>query len=332
MTGPRPFVSALAPVISRHLNLKRALGRRGDTEAYIFSRLDRFLAEHHAEDLTADTFAAWCASLAHLAPSNRRQQMRLVYHLCLFRRRGEPTCFLPDPSQFPSPAPRPRPYIFSESEIGRLLRAAEGLATHALSPLHRQVARLGVVLLYTTGLRRREVVRLTLADYDSAEHVLLVRDTKFHKSRLVPLSDDATTEMESFLATRRRQSEWPSGSNAPLLLHHHGGYTGYTGAGFAKLMRKLFRSAEIHTAAGNAPRVHDLRFTFAVHALVRWYRAGVDVQARLPALSTYMGHASIVSTQYYLSFVDAIAQAASTRFEAHCAAFLRETATTGGDR
>jgi site-specific recombinase XerD len=330
MRGPVQFVSALAPVITRHLNLKRALGRRGDTEAYLFGRFDRFLADHQAVDLTSETFGAWCASLAHLAPNHRRQQMRLVYHLCLFRRRSEPACFLPDPSQFPPAAPRSRPFIFSTDDIVRLLRVADALEPHALSPLHRQVARLAVVLLYTTGLRRQEVVRLTLGDYDPARRVLLVRDTKFHKSRLVPLSANATEEMERYLTTRRRSARWPTGATAPLLLHHHGGFTAYTGTGFWHLMRKLYRAAGIRTAAGRSPRVHDLRFTFAVHALVRWYDAGVDVQARLPALCAYMGHGSIVSTQYYLSFVDAIAAAANARFEAHCASWLPGAAGEGG--
>ena len=97
------------------------------------------------------------------------------------------------------------------------------------------------------------------------------------------------------------------------------------------LLRNVIRTAAIRTGAGRSPRVHDLRFTFAVHALMRWYRAGIDVQARLPALSTYMGHSSLVSTQHYLVFFDAIAQAASERFDAHCAAFLSSVSLPGGD-
>jgi integrase len=97
------------------------------------------------------------------------------------------------------------------------------------------------------------------------------------------------------------------------------------------LVRKVIRTTGIRTGAGRAPRVHDLRFTFAVHALLRWYRAEVDVQARLPALSTYMGHSSILSTQHYLVFFDAIAQTASERFDQHCADFLQAVSLQGGD-
>jgi integrase len=83
-------------------------------------------------------------------------------------------------------------------------------------------------------------------------------------------------------------------------------------------MRHLFRAADVRMSDGRFPRVHDLRHTFAVHALLRWYRDGVDVQSKLPALATAMGHVSVVSTAYYLSLLEPVAEAASTRFERHC--------------
>lgn len=321
--------SPLAPMIERYVSVKRALGRGFDGPSYYLSKLDRFLVSLPAPDLNAETFTAWCSTLTHLSSSGRRHRMRIVYHLCLFRRRSEPDCFVPDPTQFPPPPPRSRPHIFTEDEISQLLLAAETLPANAPSPLHRQVARLAVVLLFTTGLRRGELVRLTLDDYDATGRVLCVRESKFHKSRLVPLSDDAAHEVETYLQDRRR-SAFPRSADAPLLLNGHGGPTGYTGAGFASLMRKLFRQAGIRTATGRPPRVHDLRFSFAVHALLRWYQSGVDVQARLPALATYMGHGSIASTQYYLTFLDALAQAASERFERHCSRFLSTVTSPGG--
>lgn len=321
----------LAPAIARYVALKRALGRGFGTQGYVLGQLDRFLCARRLWDLTPTTFAAWCSSLERLAPSGRRQQLRLVYHFCLYRRRTEPTCFVPDPSQFPRPHPRPRPHIFSTEDITRLLRVADGLLPNAPSPLHGQVARLAIVLLYTTGLRRGELVRLTLGDYDSGEHVLLVRETKFHKSRLVPLSADATNEIERYLRDRMRLG-LPREAAAPLLLTRHGGLTGYSDGGLGRLIRRVFRAAGARTAADRTPRMHDLRFTFAVHALLRWYRAGVDVQARLPALSAYMGHGSIASTEYYLPFVDAIAEAASERFGRHCSGFLPSASTRRGGR
>ncbi len=330
MTAPIVFASVLGPIITPYLALKRALGQRADSPQYILSRLDRFLAFHDAKDLDQKTFAAWCLSVAHLTANTRRQWMRVIYHLCLFRRRYEPSCFVPEPSQFPLRQPRPLPYIFSEGEITRLVLATDTLKPNPPSPLHSPVARLAIVLLYTTGLRRGELARLTLNDYDTAEHVLLVRKTKFYKSRLLPLSADAVIEIDRYLDQRLRPG-FPRGADAPLLLHHHGTLRGYTGTGLGTLVHKVIRNTGIRTAAGRVPRVHDLRFTFAIHALLRWYRAGIDVQTRLPALSIYMGHTSLQSTQHYLVFFDTIAQAASTRFEAHCANFLPAISFEGGD-
>ena len=330
MTGSDQFVSPIGPVITRYLGIKRALGCRADTTQHILTQLDRFIASIGATDLTSETFAAWACSIEHLAQSTRHQRMRTVYRLCLFRRRDEPTCFLPDPSQFPPLRPRPRPHIFSEDEIIRVLLASNALESNAPSPLHRQVARVAVVLLYTAGLRRRELVRLTLGDYDPHTKVLLIRQTKFYKSRLIPLSADAVAELDRYLHDRL-QPCFPCHDGSPLLLHRHGALTGYSGMGLGSLLRKLFRKAGIRTCAGRSPRVHDLRFTFAVHALLRWYRAGVDVQARLPTLSAYMGHASIQSTQYYLTFLDAVTQTAGKRFDEYCSRFLPTTSSKGGD-
>ena len=98
------------------------------------------------------------------------------------------------------------------------------------------------------------------------------------------------------------------------------------------MLRKITRAAGIKTARGRTPRVHDLRFTFAAHALLRWYRDDVDIQSRLPALATYMGHVSVVSTQYYLTFLSATAEAASERFHRHAAAWLPLKLTGGGQQ
>jgi integrase len=330
MSPAVPSTSVIGPMIARYVALKQALGRRFETQRYVLARFDGFLAERHAADLTAETFSAWCLSIMHLLPSVRRRRMQTVRQFCLYRRRSEPDCFVPDASQFPPPQPRHLPHVFSEDEIARLLRATDTLRPWGASPLYRQVARLALVLLYTSGLRRGEIVRLTLGDYHPVEHVLLVRDSKFYKSRMVPLSTDAAREIGRYLQDRTRRN-FPSGADAPLLLHRRASRpAAYSADGLCVLMRRLFRTAAIQTASGHLPRVHDLRFTFAFHALLRWYRSGADVQARLPALATYMGHASILSTQYYLPALDAVAVEASEKFERHCSRFLAAADERGG--
>jgi len=309
-------LSVLGPVIENYVALKQALGRHYRTESDILQHLDAFLADAGG-DLTAETFARWCCTREHLTPGVRRTWMRVVRNLCLYRRRREPACFVPDPLQFPLPHQPVRPHIFTEAEIARLLNEAQRLAPGNRSPLHGENMRLALVLLYTAGLRRGELQRLIVGDYDRRERTLLIRESKFHKSRLLPLSGDAARELEAHLRTRRARG-LPAGSNAPMMWNAYGRGGAYTGAGLGQGIRSLFQAADIRTAAGRWPRVHDLRHTFAVQALLRWYRAGEDVQAKLPYLATYMGHVSIVSTQHYLHFIEQLAASASERFERLC--------------
>jgi integrase/recombinase XerD len=190
--GPATFMSSIGPLIKRYLAMKRASGRRAVSMAYTFRYLDRFLVSSQAADLTQDAFLAWSQTMGSLCATTRAGRLRVVYNFCLFRRRECPDSFVPDPTQFPRTPPRPLPYIYSEADIIRLLTATEDLLPHKGSLLHGAVARIGIVILYTTGLRRGELVRLTLGDYDKSNRVLHVRRTKFDKSRLVPLSTDVS--------------------------------------------------------------------------------------------------------------------------------------------
>ena len=202
-------------------------------------------------------------------------------------------------------------------EIVQLLATARTLARTSNSPLGPENMRLAIVLLATTGLRRGELTRLTVGDYDPPQRTLAIRESKFHKSRLVPLSADTARELEHLIEIRGRR-RLPTEADGPLLWHRSPDTGGYSGGGLGGAMRALFRRAGIRTATGHLPRTHDFRHGFAVNALLRWYRAGLDVQAKLPFLAAYMGHVSIVSTAYYLQFVEPLAAAASARFADHC--------------
>lgn len=271
------FSSPIGPTIADYLTLKRSLGRKFGIEGSVLAHLDRFLAAQDPPhmSLTPKAFVSWCLTLAHLSPTTRRNRLRIVHNFCLYRRRTEPTCFVPDPATFPARRPPRPPHIFSEEQIVLLLRAAAELRPRSTSPLNAQTHRLAIVLLYTAGLRRGELVRLTLSDYDPVERTLLIRASKFHKSRLVALSSDAAHEMGVYLEARRRL---PHHADAPLLVCVYRGLRARSGVGLGRGLRQLFRNAGVRTATGRPPRVHDLRHTHAVHALLRWYRAGADVQ------------------------------------------------------
>ena len=131
------FNSGLSASIRSYLALKRALGRQYAAEEWVLGRLDRFLAARGV-DLVAETFAAWCLTLQHPASGTRRARMRIVRNLCLYRRRREPGCFVPDERLFPPVHQAIRPHIFTGSEIVRLLAAARTLTR---TPIRRSVPR-----------------------------------------------------------------------------------------------------------------------------------------------------------------------------------------------
>jgi integrase len=253
--------------------------------------------------------------------------MREVRNLCLYRQRRQPRCFVPDKRLFPPVHQAVRPHLFTDAQIGHLLEAARTRTPTHNSPLAPDMMRLAIVLLYTTGMRRRELTRLTVGDYDPRERTLLIRASKFHKSRLIPISGDAAREIRKLLEGRRHR-HFPLGPESPLLWHPH---RAYSGGGLGGAIRALLRHAAIHTAAGKVPRTHDFRHNFALTVLLRWYRAGLNVQAKLPFLAHYMGHVSIVSTAYYLQFIEPLAGAASARFRKQCGGLITPL-LAGGDR
>jgi integrase/recombinase XerD len=200
--GPRAFTSPLAADIVRYLTVKQALGREYDGVRRVLAHVDHFLSTP-GDDLTPDTFAGWCLTLQHLASGTRRHRMQVVRNFCLYRRRRIPAAFVPDERLFPPDHQVVRPHLFTEAEVLRLLDLVKALPPAPTSPLRRENLHLAIVILYTTGLRLGELVRLTVGDYDPRSQTLLIRDSKFHKSRLVPLSTDGAREIDWYLAVRR---------------------------------------------------------------------------------------------------------------------------------
>jgi integrase/recombinase XerD len=301
--------------IADYLERQRALGRAYNAEEDILRSLYQFTCAAGERDVDLASFELWCASYEGLTGNVRRNRQRVVRNWCLYRQRREPSCFVPDPNRFPRPHPHKAPVIIAPAAVGRMLTVVQTVRPSPDSALRPDVLRLATVLLYTAGLRRGELLRLQLGDVNARDAVLRVRESKFHKSRWVPLSKDAGAELRMYL--RRRQHQWGvSAPTQPLLCHGTPHCHGYTGTGLSTGLQELVESANVRGWDGRRPRVHDFRHSFAVQCLLRWYRQGADVQSNLPKLAMYMGHVSIVSTAYYLRWIPELAQAASDRFEA----------------
>jgi integrase len=298
--------------VMAYLTSRHAIGRAYRKEELILRRLRGFLVSVGASDLDPPLFERWRAQFYHLSSSTRVVREHTVYRFYRYRRRSDPSCFLPDRESLARHKPHALPTIIEPGQVAQLLAFVSQLRPASRSPVRAQAMRLAVVLLYTAGLRRGEVVRLTLGDVDEHAGMLRIRESKFHKSRWVPLSISAHAELRRYLAARR-QARLDERPGAPLLCTR--GSRAYTGEGLYRSLKHLLCCAGIHDSTGRVPRVQDFRHSFAVAALLRWYESDADVQSNLPKLALYMGHVSIVSTAYYLRWMPAVVSQASTRFE-----------------
>jgi integrase len=168
-----------------------------------------------------------------------------------------------------------------------------------------------LLFLYGTGMRLGEALRLRVMDLDLTLDLVTIRDTKFYKSRLVPLGPDLARLIRQYLHQRGRQNQpyrplFQTKSGHPIAAQ-------VAAISFARLRR--IACVERRDDSYFQPRLHDLRHTFAVHRLTEWYRQNADLQRMLPALSTYLGHVSLSATQRYLTMTPELLQQANHRFE-----------------
>jgi integrase/recombinase XerD len=205
------------------------------------------------------------------------------------------------------------PYIYSRGELRRLL--------DAIPSYHRFPGRIEPVtlralllLLYGAGLRRGEALRLSIADVDLANALLTIRDTKFFKSRLVPISPVLNKVLSDY--ARWRSATHPSAkAESHFFVSRRG--TALHRWNVQDAFERLREHAGVRRSDGGRyqPRLHDLRHTFAVHRLTEWYRQGADVQRLVYHLSVYLGHARLAHTQVYLTMTPELLQQAGNCFE-----------------
>jgi integrase len=316
--------TAFAEQVDAYLAHWRALGRGYRQEQWLLHKLLRELPALGYDDLSAESFARWFDGRKHCHPNSRRSWARLIRHFCVFRRRCDPDCFVPGPELICRGQPYVTPVIVEDRYVARVIDAADALEPSAKSPLRPATMRLAVVLLYTTGLRLGELRRLELRDIEEDGTVLRVRESKFHRTRALPLSASAAAELRAYLQ-RRTDAGFDTRPTAPLLcvrVRRRGRTGPYSTSGLQHGLKPLLGDAARAAAKPRPPRIHDLRHSYALQVLARGYRQGADVQAQLPKLAMYMGHVSIQSTAYYLRWTDEIAWLASQRFERHFGAAI----------
>lgn len=310
----------LPTAIDSYVHLKQTLGAVFAADRRILRSFGRRLGDIPVKTISAETCRVFCGSQSPPTRFGERKHQTLRGFFNYLRARGE---LIASPLREPGPRPGRtfQPYIYSQEEIQRLLDATAILAS-PLSPLAAQTFRTLLLLLYGAGLRASEALRLRCSDVDLHERVLSIRDTKFFKSRQVPIGVDLCTALDRY---RRQRTALPRPE-----AEHSAFFALPTGHAISLgRLEKVFRRLRVHAQVRRPatdrwqPRLHDMRHAFAVNRLVAWYREGADVQACLPLLATYLGHLNVMGTQTYLTMTPALLAAASQRFE-HYAAIAGE--------
>ena len=302
----------LADVTQQYVEYKRSLGMAFKSQAV---RLKAFLAEvgnvelavitpdqvlRHLNGKVGPTTYLWFSKYDTLRPFFRYAIDRKYLLAC------------PLPKALPKKPPKFKPYIYSIAEVKRLVDAADSRhqSDWLLEP---HTARTLVLLLYGTGLRIGEATRIKLDDVDLKNQLLTVKETKFYKSRLVPVGDDLARLLRSY--HNQQWNGWTTTAESTFLSCRERNPIKHQ---TARLVFKRMRAeAEVcrEATANYQPRLHDFRHTFAVTRLVTWYRDGKNVQRLLPHLSTYLGHARLQDTTPYLHMTKELMQEASLCFE-----------------
>jgi integrase/recombinase XerD len=296
---------------AKYVGYKQSMGMRFRTEARVLKSFCRNIGDADVDQLTPDAVEAFLAGTGPVTRFWHRKYEVLsgFYRFAIARGHADRS---PLPRAVPKPPPPFVPYIYSQDELQRLLSAAESFQ-HVRAKMETQTCRTLLLLLYGAGLRISEALSLTLLDVDVASAVLTIRESKFYKSRWVPIGPKLAHTLASYQSFRLPQH--PSQTASPFLVSRSGQQLTVSIA--ERTFRKLCVDAGIVRGDGARyqPRLHDLRHTAAVHRLVSWYCAGADVQKLLPQLATYLGHVHIAATQRYLTMTPELLREASRLFE-----------------
>jgi site-specific recombinase XerD len=297
----------LADALTEYLALRRALGFKLRHETWFLPDFVSYLKAHRSAVITTELALSWARQPADAHPNWWAKKLAAVRRFARHRRGSDPRTEVPPPDLLPYRRQRQTPYIYSEREIVVLIRQASCLR----HPLQAATYATLFGLLAATGMRVGEAIGLDQHDVDWRRALLTVRDGKFKKSRELPVHHTTLAALHAYAERRDRArphrhvpSFFVSRAGTRLLEQNvwHGFATLRERAGFSR-------------RSGRLPRIHDLRHTFAVRTVEEWYRAGLDVERRLPWLSTYLGHVSPSSTYWYLTATPELLALASERAE-----------------
>lgn len=310
MTQSRP---PLRRALADYLDLRRAVGFRLANAGRLLGQFVDHLEQCGIDTITTENALAWATLPAGTSLHWLAIRVSVVRGFAAYLHSLDPSVEVPPAGVIHAVGPcRATPYLYSEAEIGSLVQAAAMLRPHLRAVTYQSL----ISLLAVSGLRISEAIALDDEDLDVEHELLIVRDTKFGKDRLVPLRPSALRALTRY--RQCRQERLPRPASPALLLSSRG--TRLLHSNISLVFTRLAeRSGITRRSASCRPRIHDLRHTFAVATVLDWYRQGADIPAMMPRLSTYLGHTDPKHTFWYLSAAPELMALAGQRLQEHLA-------------
>jgi integrase/recombinase XerD len=301
-------VNGLGDAVAEYLAIRRALGFKLVAAGQLLPDFAAYAERHGAVTIRTEVALA-CARLpVDAQPVWWSIRLRVVRGFARYLHALDARHEVPPADLLPARWRRPTPYLYSDADLDRLLQAAGALPGRLRATTYVTL----ISLLAISGMRVGEAIRLDRADLDWSAGLLVVRGTKFGKSRELVLHPSALAALRAY--DQRRREVWPRPRTPAFFVSIPG--TRLTYSEVQRTFGRLVRQAGLAPRSGRCrPRLHDLRHTFAVNTVLGWYRAGLDVEARMHALSTYLGHVDPANTYWYLSAAPELLALAGERLE-----------------
>jgi integrase/recombinase XerD len=308
-------VKDLARDAKEFLRFKRSMGITYQRGEHVLDSFLRFVVQRWGNGKIEldDVVRQWCARRAGCKAVTVANEFGVVRQLCLYRRRYDPSGYVPEHALAPIKESIFQPYIFSHDEVRQVLALASRHHGHFIwAGMMRPL----ILVLYCTGLRLGEAARLHTTDVNLDRGTLMIRCSK-GRSRLVVIRSDLVAELRSYVAQRQRLVR-DLGRPDPEAFFLRRDASGLTVRSASEAIRRLLRQLGLKPATGRAgARPYEFRHAFAVHRLTAWANEGVDIHTKLPLLSAYLGHLNIIGTEVYLKATPHLLELASTRFAQH---------------
>ncbi|MBI3346971.1 MAG: tyrosine-type recombinase/integrase [Burkholderiales bacterium] len=306
--------TSLAGDAAEFLAFKRAMGMRYLRAEFDLNSFVRFVLEQYGQQAVPleQAVKRWATRFEGRKAVTVGNEFGVVRQLCLFRRRSDPRAFVPEHAVAPVKASVFVPYIFSRDEVLALIEAA---TRHEGRNMWGAMLRALMLVLYCTGMRLGEAARLRIDDFNLRQRILTIQRSK-GRSRILPIRDDLVAELQVYLR-RRGEVLAACGAGTQAIFVRRDG-SALTLRAASDVLRRLLRDLGLKPARGRVgARPYEFRHAFAVHRLTAWAMDGVDVHAKLPQLSAYLGHVNVLGTEVYLKATPELLELASQRFEQH---------------